>query len=153
MQGKRLGFFRLLLVICVAGAAAGGFAAFGPPNLLAKSESPGFCASCHVMEAEYEAWFHEGAHRRLKCVDCHLPGDSLAAHFFWKSIDGMKDVVVFNSGLVPENIAISEHGRATVQANCLRCHATAVEMIDQTRGCTDCHRRLVHKKSGLVATQ
>jgi len=153
MHSTRPGLFRLILVVCLAGAAAGAFAAFGPPKLLEKSESPEFCASCHVMEAEYEAWFHEGAHRRKKCVECHLPGDSVAAHYFWKSIDGMKDEFVFNSGLVPVDIKISEHGRATVQANCVRCHETAVDRIDQTRSCTDCHRRLVHMKSGLVATQ
>ncbi|MBF0482639.1 MAG: cytochrome c nitrite reductase small subunit [Desulfovibrionaceae bacterium] len=153
MQRARPGLFRLVFVVCLAGAAAGAFAAFGPPDLLAKSEAPLFCASCHVMEAEYEAWFHEGAHRRKNCVECHLPGDNVAAHYLWKSIDGLKDVVVFNSGRVPDVIEISGHGRATVQANCVRCHETAVDMIDKQRSCVDCHRRLIHKKSGLVATQ
>ncbi|KAF0231757.1 MAG: cytochrome c-type [Desulfovibrionaceae bacterium] len=147
---------RGLKTILLAGAVALAtalFLAVGPPQLLAKSETPEFCASCHVMEAEYEAWFHQGAHRRKLCVDCHLPNDNLPAHYVWKSIDGMKDVAVFNSGRVPDDIRITEHGKRTVQANCIRCHEATVEMINQERSCTDCHRRIMHKRSGGVETQ
>jgi cytochrome c nitrite reductase small subunit len=77
------------------------FLAFGPPKLLAKSDQPAFCVQCHVMEAQYEAWSHAGAHRRKMCVDCHLPNDNATIHYIWKAIDGMKDVVIFYSGTVP----------------------------------------------------
>lgn len=147
--GNRLRWIVLAAVVCVAG---GLFLAVGPPQLLAKSETADFCASCHVMEAQYEAWFHQGAHRRKACVECHLPHDNLATHYVWKSIDGMKDVVVFYSGRVPEDIRISEHGRRVVQANCIRCHENAVERIDQGRTCFDCHRRLQHRRSGAIET-
>jgi len=147
---RSLGYF---LIIGLAAAAAGGFLALGPPKLLAKSEMPVFCASCHVMEAEYEAWFHEGAHRRINCVDCHLPHQNVAAHYVWKSIDGMKDVVVFYSGTVPDPIKISEHGQNVLQSNCVRCHETTVEKIDNERRCWDCHRRLAHVRSGVIETR
>ncbi|MEA4856305.1 MAG: cytochrome c nitrite reductase small subunit [Solidesulfovibrio sp.] len=140
-----------LAVLVVAGT--GLFLALGPPRLLAKSESPDFCASCHVMEAEYEAWFHQGAHRRKACVECHLPNENRASHYVWKAIDGMKDALVFHSGRVPETIRISAHGREVVRANCVRCHETAVEMIDHGRPCTDCHRRISHAGTGTVATR
>jgi cytochrome c nitrite reductase small subunit len=145
--------WKILLVIVLIGAAGGIFLMLGPPKLLAKSESPDFCASCHVMEAEYEAWFHEGAHRRIKCVDCHLPHENMPAHYVWKSIDGMWDTVVFYSGRVPETIRASEHAQRVVQSNCLRCHETTVEMIDNKRQCWNCHRRLMHMKSGLIETR
>ena len=145
--------WKVLLAIALLGSATVLFVMFGPPKLLARSETPDFCASCHVMEAEYEAWFHEGAHRRVRCVDCHLPYDNIAAHYVWKSIDGMWDVAVFYSGRVPENIRASEHARRVIQGNCIRCHATTVEMIDNNRRCWDCHRRLMHMKSGLVETR
>ena len=144
---------RLFLVACLVTVAAGLFLAIGPPGLLARSETPDFCASCHVMESQYEAWFHQGAHRRIRCVDCHLPNDNLAAHYVWKSIDGMKDVVVFNSGRVPDDIRISEHGRRVVQANCVRCHDEAVFMINQERPCFDCHRRVRHRLTGVSLTR
>ncbi len=153
MVHTRRGRFKLLVVAGLVAVGVGLFLALGPPQLLAKSETPAFCASCHVMEAEYEAWFHQGAHRRKNCVDCHLPGENPVAHYVWKSIDGMKDVVVFHSGRVPDDIRLSEHGREVVQANCVRCHETAVEMIDTQRTCWDCHRRIAHKRTGALETR
>jgi len=143
---------KIVFVVLILGGL-GAFLAFGPPKLLAKSEAPEFCASCHVMEAEYEAWFHQGAHRRKACNECHLPNQNMAFHYFWKSIDGMKDVIVFNSGHVPDNIRISEHGKAVVYNNCKRCHETAVEMIDNGRLCWDCHRRITHARTGSIETR
>lgn len=128
------------------------FFALGPPQLLAKSESPIFCAGCHVMEGEFEAWAHTGAHRRAKCVECHLPNQNAGLHYVWKSIDGMKDTLVFYSGRVPERIVITAHGKAVVQSNCIRCHEATVDHIDQQRLCWDCHRRIAHRKSGAMLT-
>ena len=145
----------LKMVLLGGGLAlvAGLFLMVGPPQLLAKSETPEFCASCHIHEAVYEAWFHEGAHRRKQCVDCHLPNENVPMHYAWKSIDGMKDLVLFNAGHVPDDIRITDHGKKVVQANCIRCHESAVSMIDQDRPCWDCHRRVMHKRSGSIETQ
>ena len=147
---KRAGLYALAAL--AAGGLASLFLMLGPPQLLAKSEGPEFCAGCHVMEGEYEAWLHAGAHRRVKCVECHLPNRSLASHYTWKSIDGLKDTIAFYSGRVEERIGISAHGREVVQDNCVRCHATTVEQIDQERLCWDCHRRLAHRRSGQIQT-
>ena len=153
MRKGRLRIVKYLVVLGLFGAAVGAFMMYGPPQLLAKSATPDFCASCHVMEAQYEAWFHEGAHRRIRCVDCHLPNNNIAAHYTWKSIDGMKDVMIFYSGRVPERIKISNHGQETVQANCIRCHEGAVDRIDNERQCWSCHRRLAHVRSGVMETR
>lgn len=150
---KKRKFLLYLLILVIIGMVLGGFAAFGPPGLYAKSETPEFCASCHVMESEYEAWFHSGAHRRNKCVDCHLPNDSKARHLFWKGVDGMKDALAFHSGRVPETIRLSEHGAAIVLNNCQRCHAETIARINEERRCWDCHRRLSHKRTGAILTQ
>lgn len=141
-----------LIIGGVVGAFVLLFLLVGPPRMLAKSESPDFCASCHVMGAEYEAWLHAGAHRRIKCVDCHLPNGNTASHYSWKAVDGLKDVAVFYSGLVPERITITAHGRRVLQENCIRCHETTVEAINQDRSCWECHRRLMHTRSGLITT-
>jgi cytochrome c nitrite reductase small subunit len=151
MTAKRPKYLAWFFVVLAIGG--GSFLAFGPPGLLAKSERPNFCASCHVMESEYEAWFHEGAHRRKDCVDCHLPHENAGLHYIWKSIDGLKDVVVFYSGQVPEHITISEHGQNAVQANCLRCHQEMVSKIGQDRKCWDCHRRITHLRSAGLKTE
>jgi len=133
-------------------ALLGVFAAFGPPGLYAKSETPEFCGSCHVMESQYEAWFHAGAHRRQKCIDCHLPNDHFANHLVWKSLDGLKDAAKFHLGLVSDDMRISAHGAQVVQANCLRCHEETMARTKEDRKCWDCHRRLSHKRAGGIIT-
>ncbi len=142
----------VLVALGIAAIAAVLFLLHGPPKLLAKSESPDFCSRCHVMQAEYESWAHEGAHRREKCVDCHLPNDNTAVHYVWKSIDGMKDVMFFYSGMVPEHITLTSHGAKVLQANCIRCHESTVEYINHDRKCWECHRRLMHRRSGSIET-
>lgn len=104
------------------------------------------------MEAEYNAWAHAGAHRRKACVDCHLPNDNAAIHYVWKSFDGLKDMALFYSGMVPERISITEHGKKVLQANCIRCHQQTVANINHERACWDCHRRIMHTRSGLMQT-
>lgn len=152
MGAKRRRKGLLALALLGAGGLAALFLALGPPQLLARSEAPIFCGGCHVMESEYDAWAHAGAHRRKLCVDCHLPNTNVALHYTWKAIDGMKDTVFFYSGKVPERITISAHGRSVVQENCIRCHETTVMHIDQKRSCWDCHRRVAHRRSGQMLT-
>ena len=142
-----------LLAAVLGGLAVTAFALLGPPKLLAKSESPDFCAGCHVMGEEHTAWRHSGAHSRVRCVDCHLPNGNPAVHYMWKSIDGMKDVVYFNTGLVPETIKLSAHGEKVVQENCIRCHEATVSQMDRTRQCWGCHRQLRHRMTGTVASR
>lgn len=142
-----------MLIVFVLGGATAAFMAFGPPHLLEKSESPEFCASCHVMEEEHVAWSHAGAHRRVRCVECHLPGGNPVVHYFWKSIDGMKDVIFFYSGHVPERIELGAHGAKVVQENCIRCHQSTIAGMDITRRCWSCHRQLRHRLSGTIATR
>ena len=151
-MGMGLRSKKIIFAIILLGAAGGFFVMFGPPKLMARTETPDFCASCHVMESQYEAWFHTGAHRSIRCIDCHLPHENIARYYTWKSIDGMKDVFVFYSGRVPEMITLSKHGEKTVQSNCTRCHASIVEKIDQTRNCWECHRRLQHSLAGSRLT-
>lgn len=133
-----------VIPILIALAMIGLFLGFGPPQLVAKTETPMFCSSCHVMQSQFDAWFSVGAHRTIRCVDCHLPHENMPVYYFWKSIDGAKDVIVFYSGRTPEIITISDRGKQHVQSNCLRCHSERVAMIDQDRHCWDCHRFLQH---------
>ena len=125
------------------------FLAFGPPALLAKSESPAFCASCHVMEDQHKAWAHS-IHKNIKCVDCHLPNTGPIRHYVWKGIDGMKDFAYFHTKTYKEPIALSAHGKKVVQENCTQCHAGVIDhMMDKKRQCWDCHRKQTHKGTAL----
>jgi cytochrome c nitrite reductase small subunit len=127
------------------------FAVLGSSNSPDKPKSEN-CIRCHTMESEYEAWMHSGAHRRKDCVDCHLPNENIAVHYLWKSIDGLKDVLVYHSGRIPEQIKISSHGETVLQNNCIRCHETAVMLMDQTRKCWGCHKRISHLHVGIRET-
>ncbi len=124
--------------------------AFGSKDFSPEEKSK-FCINCHTMEAEYVAWTHS-AHSRKMCVDCHLPNENKALYYLWKSIDGLKDVIVFYSGQVPELIKVSSHGQKVLQANCIRCHETTVMFVDTKRKCWDCHRREMHMHTGIRET-
>jgi cytochrome c nitrite reductase small subunit len=104
------------------------------------------------MKPQFEAWFHTGAHRRKNCVDCHLPNQNVALHYIWKSLDGIKDVALFYSNTFPEQIKLSAHGEQVLQSNCIRCHSSTVESVNPDRKCWECHRRLMHTRSGAIAT-
>ena len=148
---RKKGLLRAALAAAVVAAVAL-FLAVGPPKLLATTDMPDFCMRCHVMESNYEAWIHAGAHRRSKCVDCHLPNHNAGLHYLWKSLDGAKDALVFYSGRVPERITLSSHGGGVLQANCVRCHETTVMITDKDRKCWGCHRRISHRRSGAMET-
>ncbi|MEW6076956.1 MAG: NapC/NirT family cytochrome c [Thermodesulfobacteriota bacterium] len=141
-------FFRKKIIIpaMVGGACLFLFVFFGPPDVYTRTSSPEFCASCHVMEYQHDAWFKTGVHRQIKCVDCHLPNDNFARHMVWKGIDGTKDVVLFYGRMFSGDQAISGHGKAVAQENCVRCHEGTVSRITMgERTCWSCHRRITHK--------
>lgn len=144
-------FFRFSILL-IAFAIFIPLLSFGSSKSAEGTDKSEYCIGCHVMEAEYEAWMHSGAHRRKDCVDCHLPNENKFVHYLWKSIDGLKDLIVFHSGQVPERITISSHGREVLQNNCIRCHEITVMIIDTDRQCWNCHKRISHIHTGIRAT-
>ncbi len=152
MSPAKFKWLPVLVIAVVVILALGVFLAFGPPGLYAKSESPEFCGSCHVLATESETWFHSGAHRGIKCIDCHLPNDNLAHHLWAKGLEGVVDVFAFHTGFFSEPIQLSAGGAKVVEANCRRCHAELLSRINEERPCWDCHRRMTHKGTGTIAT-
>lgn len=147
---KKISLYVLGAVVIIV--AAGLFAAFGTPGLYARSESPEFCGSCHVLQPEYEAWFHSGAHQNIKCIDCHLPNDNLPHHLWAKALEGVGDVFAFHTGRVHDPIKLSDAGAQVVVGNCRRCHAELLARINEERRCWECHRRMSHRTTGGIAT-
>jgi cytochrome c nitrite reductase small subunit len=116
------------------------------PRIVKETSTPAFCAGCHVMEDEYEAWFLTGMHRNISCVDCHLPNDNPVNHLLWKAIDGSKDIIFFYGQFFPDPITISSHGKKTVMKNCIRCHDQIVSWINvEDKNCWACHRQVNHR--------
>ncbi|MFW5861195.1 MAG: cytochrome c nitrite reductase small subunit [Spirochaetota bacterium] len=115
------------------------------PGLMQATSTPQYCASCHVMESQYEDWFYSGSHKQVSCVECHLPHNNFFNYYLWKGLDGMKDLLYFYTGMIPDPIQTSGHGVKTVQNNCVRCHEEMVSRISvDTINCWDCHRDNYH---------
>jgi cytochrome c nitrite reductase small subunit len=112
------------------------------------------CNNCHVMDSQYENWYHGGHRTVTECVDCHLPHDGLISYYTAKARTGMHDVYVFSTGRTPELIRATGATKRIVQSNCIRCHNDTVEGIlagaqPFDRYCWDCHRTVAHGPRGI----
>ena len=106
---------------------------------------PATCNNCHVMDAQYEGWFHAAHSNYTVCTDCHLPHQNIASYYLYKGYSGMRDVISFTLKIYPAAIRATQQTDEIVQANCIRCHRDTVENIladpqPLDRYCWDCHR-------------
>jgi cytochrome c nitrite reductase small subunit len=111
------------------------------------------CANCHVMDSMYENYYHAGHHTSTVCAECHLPHENMVVYYYEKGRQGMHDVYVFGTGTAPQVINISDHSKAIVQHNCIRCHESTVESVmvgvqPFERDCWECHRTVAHGPRG-----
>jgi cytochrome c nitrite reductase small subunit len=128
-----------------------GWAANAPSYL---GHDPSTCNNCHVMDAQYEGWFHAAHENFAACTDCHLPHQNIASYYLYKGYSGMRDVVSFTLKTYPAAIRATQQTDEIVQANCIRCHEDTVENIladpqPLDRHCWDCHRSSAHGQRGL----
>lgn len=117
---------------------------FGGKTMLAYTDRPEYCLNCHVMEQQYESWFHSAHRSGATCGDCHVPHQNLAAKLVGKGTDGLRDVFYFYTNQVPDPIRLSDRGGKIVRENCLRCHGNLMEKVHEDRNCWECHRSVPH---------
>jgi len=115
---------------------------------------PSTCNNCHVMDAQYENWYHAAHAQVAVCTDCHLPHQNILSYYLYKGYSGMKDVLSFTFKTYPVAIRATKQTNEIVQANCIRCHNDTVENIVAgaqpfDRYCWDCHRSVAHGERGL----
>ncbi|MEW6094809.1 MAG: cytochrome c nitrite reductase small subunit [Chloroflexota bacterium] len=144
-----------LLIGLLAFAIAAGVFAWATEAPAYAGHEPETCANCHVMDAQYENWFHAPHEKWATCSDCHIPHDNFLAYWFYKGKSGMRDVYSFATLGYPEAIRANEETRGIVQENCIRCHLDTVEsMVTYSmpldRNCWDCHRTVAHGERGLA---
>lgn len=138
---KKLGFFILVVIF--------GFAAFLSIKIPALGlDSTTFCASCHVMQPQFDTHAHSAHAALTNCGDCHLP-HSLAYGAVEKAYAGAKDFLGVVKNTDPFEIHASKHQKEMIQANCIRCHKGLLEEIGNThenggKYCFDCHRNTPH---------
>lgn len=144
--GLLAGGFAIGVVVCGAGAA-----------MSSASGSPEFCGSCHAMK-EARASFELSSHSTEDCVECHLPHDNVLIYYVEKGRTGMVDTYHQVMRDYPAHIKLSESGRETVNANCLRCHESVMENVhadlknvklDSGADCLKCHGRIAHGSTHL----
>lgn len=145
-RGGRIALWTLGIIAAVGLIAA--WVMFLPPFKVAEQfAEPEFCASCHVMEAQYEAW-QSSSHGHLEsCNDCHLPNTGFVRHYAAEAFVGTRDLVEFNLNMIPEQITARERSRGWIKENCIRCHDDLTDPIhtnEQERWCWNCHRELYH---------
>lgn len=143
-----------LIVAAAAAVIALGFFAFATDAPAYAGDAPETCNNCHVMDSQYENWYHAPHENWAKCTDCHLPHENIAVYYLEKGRQGMKDVYAFTTGEIPVAIRASEKTKGIIQENCIRCHEETVETIVMgeqpfDRYCWDCHRSVAHGARGI----
>ena len=146
-------YLALLIGILVFLAALGVFAwATDAPAYLGHEAAT--CNNCHVMDAQYENWYHAAHAGSAVCNDCHLPHQNTFSYYIYKGYSGMKDVASFTLKRYPDLIRATQQTDTIVQANCIRCHESTVDVIvagaqSFDRYCWSCHRAAAHGERGL----
>jgi len=146
-------YLALLIGILVFLAALGVFAwATDAPAYLGHEAAT--CNNCHVMDAQYENWYHAAHAGSAVCNDCHLPHQNIFSYYIYKGYSGMKDVASFTLKRYPDLIRATQQTDTIVQANCIRCHESTVDVIvagaqSFDRYCWSCHRSSAHGERGL----
>ncbi len=146
---------KLLFFLAIAAAVSAlGFFVYVSDAPAYGGSAPQTCANCHVMDSQYENWYHAPHAKVTECVDCHLPHENVAAYYFEKGRQGAKDVYAFTTENIPVAIRASVKTKSIIQSNCLRCHGEKVESIVMgaqpfDRYCWDCHRSVAHGTRGI----
>ena len=115
------------------------------------------CNNCHVMDAQYENWYHAAHDGYAACTDCHLPHQNIVSYYLYKGYSGMRDVLSFTLKTYPAAIRATKQTDQIVQANCIRCHDGTVEAVVAgampfDRTCWSCHRSVAHGPRGYSLT-
>ena len=150
---------RLLVLAATAGAALGlaGFTFAYAEGLSYFSTDPKACANSHIMNDEYASWSKGPHHGDARCVDCHLPHDTLAKYLA-KALNGYHHSKGFTLQDFHEPILIKPRNAQILQENCVRCHGDFVhdavvagaraDRADDDGRCVHCHRGAGHGARG-----
>ncbi len=115
------------------------------------STDPAACANCHIMNPQYDSWAKGPHHAAAKCVDCHLPHDTVPKYIA-KAENGYHHSRGFTLQDFHEPIMIKPKNAQILQDSCLRCHGDFVHELVPGSSTTDpnavqcvhCHRGVGH---------
>lgn len=167
---KRDGFItKLTIFIILVSVAFGVLMSYTAAVEIEKSEGGDFCGKCHTMDPMWEAHrasVHGGNNKYgigAKCVDCHLPHDSIADYIITKAKIGLNDTFVeFTSNTSEINWTKKRQNAKhfVYDSGCKSCHNTLdhslmekiepsvvkkLEQPDPKISCIECHDDVGHK--------
>ncbi len=132
----------LLATLLGASAGLGAYTFLYARGYSYLSNDPAACTNCHLMREQFDSWQKSAHHGRATCNDCHTP-HALPPKLLIKGENGWRHSLHFTLQDFAEPVRIKADGRATVEANCIRCH---LEMVSQMSGleCLHCHAGVIH---------
>ncbi len=147
-----------LFILAIAAAViALGFFVFVTDAPAYGGSAPETCANCHVMDSQYENWYHAPHEKFTECVDCHLPHENIVVYYLEKGRQGAKDVYAFTTGNIPVAIRASDkdQGNHSDRTACAAIEDTVETIVMGAqpfdRYCWDCHRNVSHGARGASA--
>lgn len=156
-----------LLFVLFCGIIIGLVVSLFAAEVIERTSGKAFCSSCHSMQAVSQA-YSEGPHggkNRLgfaaRCVDCHLPQDSVFHYLRAKAYFGAKDVLgeIFWAKSFDWIANLEKRGEFTFTSGCLKCHdlktmqynipkafpAHKEFLSGKVGSCIQCHENVGHK--------
>lgn len=138
-----------LWMVALVGLVVGIVLIVGAQKTLEYTDSPEFCASCHIMKAPVATMLNS-SHAQLSCNDCHLPHESTVGKLVSKARVGLGHIYYnnFASSKIPDVMQATDWAIEVVDENCRSCHSNVLTDVahDAKELCTDCHRGMPHGK-------
>lgn len=124
------------LILIAFGIYAGMTVSYGTYFGMHKTSDEKFCVSCHEMEPMVMAYkddVHGGKGKvgaSARCVDCHLPHDSLANYVFTKAKNGLVEGAIHFFGDVDGidwHEKLKHRDKYVFDDGCLKCHGNIMD--------------------------
>ncbi len=158
-----------VLLILIIGGILGMLVSFGVAVGVHMTSDDKFCTYCHTMQPMTDSYLmdtHGGNNPlgvKAKCVECHLPHDSLANYLLEKAKTGLHDFRVQNFGDLDAIDWEAKRKHATrfvFDSGCMNCHTNLKDatMSDPKafiahkeyfekrtdKKCVECHKNVGH---------
>ena len=158
--------------LLIGGMVIGAVLSFGTAVMIKNTGDEKFCTMCHTMQPmadAYNADVHGGnnAHGfQAKCVDCHLPHESLAGYMIEKARTGIHDVwaeLTYDKSKIDWQEKRKHATHFVFDSACLHCHVNLEDATmsdpkgfiahkayfqDHAKKCVECHENVGHHNLG-----
>jgi len=172
-KGKEEPKSKFPIVMVFVGVIMGLIIAFISSVAIHKTSDKNFCGMCHTMQPMVDAYkmdVHGGAGyhgMEVKCVDCHLPHDSIMNYLLTKMQTGFHDIYAqnfYDLDKIDWNEKRKHREHFVYDSSCLACHTNlrdaTMSNLKAFRGhkayfegstkktCVSCHENVGHKNLG-----